>query len=50
VTFAAMRAPVNPAYDKQVVAATLTWRYRPATLDGAPVKYRKMITVSILPQ
>jgi hypothetical protein len=50
VTFAAMRAPVNPAYDKQAVAAAQTWRYRPATLDGAPVKYRKMITVSIVPQ
>jgi hypothetical protein len=50
VTFATMRAALNPGYDKQVVAAAQTWRYRAATLDGVPVKYRKMITVSIVPQ
>jgi tetratricopeptide (TPR) repeat protein len=50
VTSAAMRRPVNPNYDKLVVAAAQTWRYTPAMLDGLPVKYRKMITVSIVPQ
>jgi TonB family protein len=50
VSSAAMRAPVNPSYDKQVVAAAQTWRYKPAMLNGLPVKYRKMITVSIVPQ
>ncbi len=49
VTFAAMRGSVNTNYDKLAVAAAQSWRYRPATLDGVPVKYRKMITVSLVP-
>jgi hypothetical protein len=49
VLSATLRTPVNPGYDKQIVSATLLWRYHPATLDGVPVKYRKMIDVTIVP-
>ncbi len=50
VLSAAMRGPVYPAYDRQAIAAAQTWRYRPATLNGAPVKFRKFIQVSVTPQ
>ena len=49
VASAAMRGATLPGYDRQAIAATQTWRYRPAMLDGAPVKFRKMIQVAITP-
>jgi TonB family protein len=50
VVAASMRGPVAPAYDRQVVLATQNWRYKPATINGVPVKFRKLIQVSITPQ
>jgi hypothetical protein len=47
---AAMRSPTIANYDRQAVAAAQTWRYRPATLNGTPVKYRKLIQVAVTPQ
>jgi hypothetical protein len=47
VESAVMRESVNPAYDTQAVAAALEWRYKPATLRGVPVKYRKMLQVTV---
>ena len=50
VVQATMRAGVNPTYDRQVVSAAQNWRYRPATINGAPVKYRKLVQVVVSPQ
>jgi len=50
VVSATMRASVLPAYDRTAVAAAQTWRYRPATMNGTPVKFRKFIQVSITPR
>ena len=50
VVQAAMRASVMANYDRQVLQAAQSWRYRPATFNGAPVKFRKMIQVAITPQ
>ena len=50
VVAANMRAPVSPSYDRQVVNAAQNWRYRPATINGVPVKFRKLIQVAITPQ
>jgi TonB family protein len=50
VASAAMRASTVPNYDRQAVAATQSWRYRPATLNGTPVKFRKLIQVTLTPQ
>jgi hypothetical protein len=38
---------LHPTYDHLVMAAMRTWRYRPATKAGVPVKYRKVIILSI---
>ncbi len=49
VESATMRSPVTPRYDSIVIAATKDWKYSPATLNGTPVKFRKMIAISIKP-
>jgi hypothetical protein len=49
VESAMMTASVSPAYDTLALTATRAWRYRPATLDGTPVKYRKIVQVTIKP-
>ncbi len=50
VSTATMRGSLNASYDKQVLSATQGWRYKPATLNGAPVKYRKLIQIALTPQ
>ena len=32
------------------LAATKTWRYRPATVNGVPVKFRKSILITLSPR
>ena len=50
VESATMRATTVPSYDRLAVSAAQAWRYRPATVNGAPVKFRKLIQVAITPQ
>jgi hypothetical protein len=45
VTSAVMRQSVHPIYDALVVTAARTWLYKPATRDGKPVKFRRVIEV-----
>jgi TonB family protein len=33
-------------YDRQVLDATKNWRYRPALLDGQPVRFKKQIRIT----
>jgi hypothetical protein len=47
VESAAMSTSVTPAYDQMVIAATKNWRYRPATQNGVPVKFRKTVQITI---
>jgi hypothetical protein len=49
VSSAVLRNPVSSSYDAALIAATKSWRYRPAMKDGEPVKYRKTIAVSLTP-
>jgi TonB family protein len=47
VVNAAIRSPLHPVYDSQLLVAAQGWRYRPATRDGRPVKFRKTIQVAV---
>lgn len=49
VESATMRESVNATYDRNALDATRNWRYRPATLDGVPVKFKKRISITIKP-
>jgi tetratricopeptide (TPR) repeat protein len=50
VATATIRSPMNTVYDRQVLSAASAWRYKPALLDGAPVKYRKFIQIALAPK
>jgi TonB family protein len=50
VESAKMTQPVSQRYDALAVAAAKNWRYRPAMLNGVPVKYRKAVQVSVKAQ
>ncbi len=41
-----VRTSLHVAYDRVFIEAAATWQYRPATVDGRPVRYRKPIQVS----
>jgi TonB family protein len=47
VEHATMIEPVNDVFDTFVLTAVQNWRYKPATREGAPVKYVKRIAVSL---
>jgi len=47
VESAVMRTSVTSTYDALVVAATNSWRFKPATVNGTPVKFRKIVQISI---
>ena len=49
VESATMGGQPNPAYDRLLLQAAKTWQYRPATLNGRPVKYRKRIQLTLVP-
>jgi TonB family protein len=47
VESATMTVSVTQNYDAMVLAATRGWRYKPATLNGMPVKFRKTVQITI---
>ena len=47
VETATMTVPVNAVYDGLVLAATKSWRYKPATVDGVTVKFRHTIQLDL---
>jgi hypothetical protein len=49
VESAKMRVPLSAQYDKLVLSAAKGWQYQPATLQGAPVKFRKMVQITLVP-
>jgi hypothetical protein len=42
-----MSEPAFPSYDRELLNAAQRWKYTPAMKDGRPVKYRKVITVTL---
>ena len=47
VTGITLRKSMHPMYDAQLMAAARDWRYRPAVVAGVPVKFRKLIEITI---
>lgn len=47
VTEIAFKARLHPLYDSQLISAAKDWRYRPAMLNGKPVRYRKLVQITI---
>ena len=47
VEAATMTTPVNPVYDRLALTTAKGWRYKPATLDGVAVKFRKVILLDV---
>ena len=44
---ALIRVPLNAAYDRQAIIAARGWIYRPAMLNGKPVKFRKAVQINV---
>jgi len=42
-----IRMSVHPLYDRQLIGAAREWKYLPATVGGQPVKFRKMVQVTV---
>jgi tetratricopeptide (TPR) repeat protein len=49
VESATLVVPISPLYDSSLLEAASTWRFRPATKDGRPVRFRKRIEVVLQP-
>ena len=47
VETAVMSSAITENYDAMVLAATRSWRYKPATLNGMPVKFRKTVQITV---
>jgi TonB family protein len=47
VTNVTIRESVQPMYDAALLSAARDWKYQPATFNGKPVRYRKMIQINI---
>jgi hypothetical protein len=47
VVNATIRSPLHPVYDSLLLVAARDWKYRPATFNGRPVKFRKLIQVAV---
>jgi hypothetical protein len=42
-----MRGSIHPSYDAQVLMAARDWKYKPATFNGKPVKFRRLISINV---
>lgn len=47
VESATIRKSILAKYDARLIDATHSWQYRPAMLNGVPVKYRKIVNISV---
>ena len=50
VESASMQTPVLSGYDSIVVSAARNWKYQPAKINGQPVKFRKSIKITVVPE
>jgi hypothetical protein len=49
VRTATMVVSITANYDRLAIGATKAWRYIPAHINGTPVKFRKIVQISIKP-
>jgi hypothetical protein len=42
-----IRSSIHPTDDAQILTAARDWKYKPATLNGKPVKYRRLISINV---
>jgi TonB family protein len=42
-----LRSRVHPVYDSALMNAAREWKYKPARVNGTPVKFRKLLQVTI---
>jgi TonB family protein len=49
VMSAVLAKPVHPTYDAKLVEMARGWKFRPATKDGVPVRYRTTIEIRLGP-
>ena len=42
-----IRSSIHPTYDTQLLTAARDWKYQPATFNGKPVKFRKLIQIAV---
>ena len=42
-----LKVKLHPLFDPHLLVAAKDWRYRPATLHGTPVKYRKLVQITV---
>jgi hypothetical protein len=42
-----LRSSVHPLYDPLLMAAARDWKYQPALAGGVPVKFRKLIKITV---
>jgi hypothetical protein len=49
VESASMLGQLNPAYDRMILDIAKTWKYKPATIDGVPVKFRRIVQINVTP-
>jgi TonB family protein len=42
--------PIYPGYDQLVLQAAKNWKYQPATIDNAPVRFVKSVAVQLQPK
>ena len=47
VTELELKVRLHPLFDAQLMQAAKDWRYRPATREGRPVRYRKLIQINV---
>ncbi len=47
VTAVVVRESLSTAYDRKFIEAAMQWKYLPALREGSPVKYRKLVHVSV---
>ena len=42
-----MRSQIHPTYDALILTAARDWKYKPATFNGQPVRFRRLIAIAV---